>query len=98
MRRSHNDEVYAVARDRAGLTCSKEEFVDAFCDIFWPNPPMVDLIPRLKASGYRLVLASNTNEAHYNAYREAFSKDTPRPLDAISVSHRSRRQKAHQVL
>jgi glucose-1-phosphatase len=79
------DEVFAMAREMAGLRCSQEEFVATFCDIFWPNPPMEDLIGRLKQQGYRLVLASNTNAAHYAHYREQF-KDVLRHFDAIAVS------------
>src|SRR5262245_10628012 len=86
------DELFAVARDKGGLRCSRAEFVNAFCDIFWPNPPMADLIPRLKAHGYRLVLASNTNEAHYEHYREQF-KDLLAHFDAIAVSHEARARK-----
>jgi putative hydrolase of the HAD superfamily len=88
------DELFAVARDRGGLRCSRAEFVDAFCDIFWPNPPMEDLIPRLKANGYRLVLASNTNAAHYERYREQF-KDLLSHFDAIAVSHEAGARKPH---
>jgi putative hydrolase of the HAD superfamily len=80
------DELFAVARDRGGLRCSRAEFVDAFCDIFWPNPPMAELIPRLKGNGYRIVLASNTNAAHYERYREQF-KELLSHFDAIAVSH-----------
>lgn len=80
------DELFAVARDHGGVRCSQAEFVDAFCDIFWPNPPMADLVARLKANGYRLVLASNTNEAHYERYREQF-RDVLAHFDAIAVSH-----------
>jgi glucose-1-phosphatase len=88
------DELFAVARDRGGLRCTQAEFVDAFCDIFWPNPPMADLIPRLKANGYRLVLASNTNAAHYERYREQF-KDLLSYFDAIAVSHEAGARKPH---
>jgi putative hydrolase of the HAD superfamily len=88
------DEVFTLARDKGGLTCSRAEFVDAFCDIFWPNPPMADLIPRLKAAGYRLVLASNTNAAHYERYREQF-KDLLSHFDAIAVSHEAGARKPH---
>jgi putative hydrolase of the HAD superfamily len=88
------DELFAVARDRGGLRCSRAEFVDAFCDIFWPNPPMADLIPRLKAHGYRLVLASNTNAAHYERYREQF-QDLLSHFDAIAVSHEAGARKPH---
>jgi putative hydrolase of the HAD superfamily len=88
------DELFAVARDQGGLRCSRAEFVDAFCDIFWPNPPMADLIPRLKANGHRLVLASNTNEAHYERYREQFN-DLLSHFDAIAVSHEAGARKPH---
>ena len=88
------DELFAVSRDRGGLRCDRAEFVDAFCDIFWPNPPMADLIPRLKANGYRLVLASNTNAAHYERYREQF-KDLLGHFDAVAVSHEAGARKPH---
>jgi glucose-1-phosphatase len=88
------DEVFAIACERGGLRCSQKEFVAAFCDIFWPNPPMVELIPRLKRKGYRLVLASNTNAAHYEAYSAAF-KDTLAHFDGIAVSHEARARKPH---
>ena len=80
------EDLFAVARDKGGLRCPQAEFVDAFCDIFWPNPPMADLVPRLKAAGYRLVLASNTNAAHFQRYKEQF-KDLLVYFDAIAVSH-----------
>lgn len=88
------DDVYAVARKRGRLRCSQEEFVDAFCDIFWENPPMADLVPRLKRNGYRLVLASNTNPAHYERYRELF-RETLAHFDAVAVSHEVGARKPH---
>jgi putative hydrolase of the HAD superfamily len=87
------EEVFAVAQAR-GLRCSRDEFVDAFCDIFWDNPPMADLVPRLKRNGYRLVLASNTNPAHYERYRKQF-KETLAHFDAIAVSHEAGARKPH---
>lgn len=80
------DEVYAVGRDQGGLRCTREEFEAAFCDIFWPNPPMADLVARLKANGYRLVLASNTNAAHYARYSQQFRAELSH-FDAVVVSH-----------
>ncbi|HSS51201.1 MAG TPA: HAD family phosphatase [Thermoanaerobaculia bacterium] len=47
------------------LTASDETIVKAWCDIFWPNDEVVSLLPRLKKSSARLVLASNTNELHF---------------------------------
>ena len=83
------EEVFAVAQEVAGLRCTFDQFVTAFCDIFWSNPPMDDLIPRLKRAGFRLVLASNTNAAHYERYREQF-RDTLSHFDAIVVSRTKR--------
>ncbi len=80
------DEVFAVGLTAGRLRCTRAEFEDAFCDIFWPNPPMAELVPRLKANGYRLVLASNTNAAHYARYRVQFREELSH-FDAIVVSH-----------
>jgi putative hydrolase of the HAD superfamily len=55
---------------------------------------MADLIPRLKANGYRLVLASNTNAAHYERYREQF-QDLLAHFDAVAVSHEAGARKPH---
>jgi putative hydrolase of the HAD superfamily len=54
------------------LTCTDDEFLAAFVDIFWPNPEVIDLIPRLKPR-YRLVLASNTNDAHFDKFTYQFA-------------------------
>ncbi len=54
------------------LTCTATEFEAAFVDIFTLNPEVSDLIPRL-AKNNRLVLASNTNDAHYRKYCEQFA-------------------------
>jgi len=89
------DEVYAIACKDGGLTCTKAQFVHAFSDIFSLNPSIAELIPRLKQAGYRLVLASNTNDAHYAHYREQF-KDLLTHFDAISVSHEAGARKPHE--
>jgi putative hydrolase of the HAD superfamily len=88
------DEVFAMAREVGGLRCSQDEFVAAFCDIFSPNPPVAGLVGRLKHNGYRLVLASNTNAAHYAHYREEF-RDVLAHFDAIAVSHEAGARKPH---
>ena len=80
------EEVFSVACTSGGLRCDLAYFVDSFSDIFWANPPMAGLVRRLKRNGYRLVLASNTNAAHYEHYREQF-KDTLAFFDAVAVSH-----------
>jgi putative hydrolase of the HAD superfamily len=67
------------------LTCTRDEFVIAFQAIFTPNPEILDLIPRLKPR-YRLVLASNTTDAHYRKYCDQFSA-TIAHFDARCPSH-----------
>src|SRR5262245_10894485 len=54
------------------LTCSDSQFVAAFSDIFWRNDEVCQLIPRLKPK-YRIVLASNTTRAHFDAYTKQFA-------------------------
>jgi putative hydrolase of the HAD superfamily len=55
------------ARLNGRLSCTQEQFLECFCDIFWPNPEVCSVIPRLKPK-YRLVLASNTVDAHFRRY------------------------------
>jgi glucose-1-phosphatase len=62
------------AKRIAKIQCSDEQFLAAYTDIFWPNPVVCELIPKL-AQKYRLVLASNTNEAHYNRFHPMFARE-----------------------
>ena len=55
------EKIYPVLRDQADLRLSREEFLEAWNDIFEPNPPMVDYVRRLP---HPRVLLSNTNEPH----------------------------------
>ncbi|MFO0936786.1 MAG: HAD-IA family hydrolase [Gemmataceae bacterium] len=60
---------------RAGqIDLPPEQFLYYFADIFTKNPDVCDLIPRL-AKRYRLVLASNTNDAHYQRYTAMFEHE-----------------------
>ena len=47
-------------------------FWKAFCDIFKPNPEMETLIRELKERGQRLILLSNTCEAHFDYIHKQF--------------------------
>jgi putative hydrolase of the HAD superfamily len=69
----------------ANLSCSPDEFVAMYTDIFWPNPDVCELVPRL-AKKYRLVLASNTNDAHYSRLTTMFA-DVLGHLDHRVASH-----------
>src|SRR5262249_25595778 len=55
------------------LRCTKEQFVSWFSDIFWPNPTVCELLPRLKTR-FRLVLGSNTNHLHSRQFLRQFAK------------------------
>jgi HAD superfamily hydrolase (TIGR01509 family) len=89
-------EVFTAVKQYGHLRCDLNEFIRMFCDIFWPNPAMADLIPRLKAKGYRLVLASNTNDAHYNHYRQQFA-DILQHFDKVIVSHEAGARKPNEI-
>jgi putative hydrolase of the HAD superfamily len=58
----------------AGIDLVYDEFAAAWADIFSLNRPVADLVARLKARGYRLVLGSNTNEIHARHFRRQFAE------------------------
>lgn len=68
------DEFTDFAMRAGGFTATREAFLFHFADIFSPNPDVCDLIPAL-GKHYRLVLASNTNEAHYAKYAVMFERE-----------------------
>jgi putative hydrolase of the HAD superfamily len=86
-------EYVRAARLNGRLTCSDEEFLAAFVDIFWRNDPVCELIPRL-AERYRLVLASNTNDAHFRKYSDQFA-DVLGHFDHLGTSHTLGARKPH---
>jgi FMN phosphatase YigB (HAD superfamily) len=89
------DEYVREAMLNGRLTCSPDEFLAHYCDIFWPNPEVIDLLPRLKPR-YRLVLASNTNDAHFTKYTFQFAREMAR-LDHIVTSPMARARKPEPV-
>lgn len=91
--RTSTAEYIRLATRDGQLTCTPEEFEAAFVDIFTPNPEVTDLIPRL-AKHNRLVLASNTNDAHYRKYCEQFA-DLLSHFAARCPSHHARGRKPH---
>lgn len=66
-----NAEFLARVREGCGLRCADDVLGRAWEDIFWPNEEFIALLPRLK-KGRRFVLASNTNELHFNHFRRQF--------------------------
>jgi putative hydrolase of the HAD superfamily len=85
---------FAAVEADGRLQCSHDEFVSAFVDIFWENTPVTALIPKLKKH-YRLVLASNTNSAHFNHYRRQF-QSVIKHFDHLCVSHEAKSRKPHR--
>jgi putative hydrolase of the HAD superfamily len=77
-------DLLALLRDRFGLRGSDEELGRAFGDMFTPNRPVCDLVPRLKPR-YRLLLLSNTNDLHYRCFGRQFA-DTLAQFDALVLS------------
>lgn len=73
------------------LTCSEHQFLAAFTDIFWRNDEVCALIPQLKAD-YRIVLASNTTRAHFDAYSRQFA-DVLRHFDYPGTSFGAKARK-----
>jgi putative hydrolase of the HAD superfamily len=56
------------------LEASDDEIARAWCDIFLPNRAIEEVIVREKRRGTRLVLASNTNELHYQWFSRVFDR------------------------
>jgi glucose-1-phosphatase len=73
------------AKAAGELDCTDDQFLAAYADIFWPNSPVCELIPRL-AKSYRLVLASNTNDAHYLRFSQMFANEL-RHFGYLVTSH-----------
>lgn len=86
-------EFVRLAKANGRLACSDDEFLAAFNDIFTPNPEVCDLIPRLAAMN-RLVLASNTNPAHFGRFSADFA-DVLRHFAHLGVSHEAGARKPH---
>ena len=94
---AHHRRVRPRGKLNGRLTCTDDEFLTAFADIFWRNDEVCDLIPRLKPR-YRLVLASNTNDAHFRRYTPQFA-DVLRHFDhLVPVAPRRGPQAAPGVL
>lgn len=72
-------------KQRFKISANIEEIQTAWCDIFFANKLVIDLLQRLKQKPYRLMLGSNTNELHYNWFKRQFA-DALALLDEEIVS------------
>lgn len=59
-------DLYDLLSEHAPAPFDFDQFIEAGCNIFDPRPEMVEIVKKLKAKGLRLILLSNTNEAHYH--------------------------------
>lgn len=58
------DEIHELFRGKARRPFERQDLLHAASDIFTAHAEMVPVLEQLKAKGYRLVIVSNTNEAH----------------------------------
>ena len=58
------NELFEVLAAEGSAGCSRLQFVEAASDIFTPNQAMLPVLKALRERNYRLVIVSNTNEAH----------------------------------
>ncbi len=64
-------EFYSRATEGLDARISYEDFFAAYCDVFWPNPPVIELYLKLRGK-YRLVLLSNTDVIRFNFIKKKF--------------------------
>ncbi len=86
-------EYFRESKLNGRLTCTQEQFLTHFCDIFWRNPEVCDLIPKLKPR-YRLVLASNTVDSHFRRYVADYA-DVFVHFNHLVASHHAGARKPH---
>ena len=73
-------------REELGLEATDEEIARAWADIFEPNDHLIAQLPAARAAAGRLVLASNTNEVHFDWIRRQFAGALAE-FDAFVVSY-----------
>ncbi|MFN4258070.1 MAG: HAD family hydrolase [Gemmataceae bacterium] len=86
-------ELLRQVRALCQLRCSDEEIIEAYCDIFWPNPEVRELLPLLRPR-YQLLVGSNTCELHAQRFRRQFA-DTLSHFQALVLSHEIGARKPH---
>ncbi len=75
------------------LNCTQEEFLIHFCNIFWRNDEVCNLIHLLKPR-YRVILASNTVDAHFRRYVAEYA-DVLQHFNHLVASHHAGHRKPH---
>jgi FMN phosphatase YigB (HAD superfamily) len=67
------------------LRCDVDFLAHAIGDIFWANPEVCELIPKLQGR-YRILLGSNTNAIHARQFLKQFA-DVLSHFDSLVLSH-----------
>jgi FMN phosphatase YigB (HAD superfamily) len=62
---------YSRATGELNVSISCKDFFAAYCDVFWLNPPVIELYKKLRGK-YRLILLSNTDVVRFSFIREKF--------------------------
>jgi putative hydrolase of the HAD superfamily len=65
-----DDRFHAEIERWAGRAVDPRDLRRAGADIFWPNDAMIEVLQRVRSTGRRLVLLSNTSSAHVDFVRE----------------------------
>jgi len=79
------DEFHQKVCAALGLEIEVGLFFEYYEDIFTANAPVLELVPRLKSAGYRLVLLSNTDVVRYAFIRRRFPET--QVFDAYVLSY-----------
>lgn len=64
-----------------------EDFKDAWCDVFWANDELLDIIPGL-ATDHRLMILSNNDELHFPYIWERYLKLHIFEMENIMITSR----------
>jgi len=89
-------DLYDLLSKHAPAPFSFDQFIEAGCNIFEPRPEMVKIVKKLKAKGLRLILLSNTNEAHYHYISKNY--DFLPLFDHLALSYKLHRVKPEKEI
>jgi putative hydrolase of the HAD superfamily len=65
-------ELHAHMTAAVGADMTYEEFYEIYNDIFTSIPPVIDVLARVKAAGYKTLLLSNTDPERFGFVRRRF--------------------------
>jgi putative hydrolase of the HAD superfamily len=67
-------EFYERIAKAVDVRMSREEFFAIYNDIFWLNAPVLEVLKRVKLTGSKLLLLSNTDPERFGFVRKKFSR------------------------